>query len=172
MKFIRTPLLIVISVLSCTAVVEARTYNIFGGVAKITLPKGAKLEPFEFYESRKGYVVIYSSSDDKNRVYIQREAISPALTEARWRAKTKNYYTKLFKEPGYKKNQLRSSTKQVIVEYQYKLGQQYSRDYTKYIYVDKKTQVQAYFYSMSAKAWKEPRATKLRAAVKSLRAGK
>jgi hypothetical protein len=170
MKMIFTPLIVIAIQFAFAASLEARTYNLFGGVAKITLPKGTKLEPFKFYDSAKGYVVVYSKSDTKNRVYIQRETIRPALTESKWRAKTKNYYTKLFKEPGNKKYQLRSSAKQVIVEYQYKMGKQYSRDYTKYIYAHKTTQIKAYFYSMTPKAWKEPRASKLRAAVKSLRA--
>lgn len=99
-------MVMVVFAAALTTEVQSREHNVFGGAAKITLPKGATLQPFEFYEGVEGHVVYFSKKDDANRVYIQREKVAKSLSTSKWRGKVENYYKRLFKESGYKKNSL------------------------------------------------------------------
>lgn len=151
---------------------HARTYNLYGGAAKVTLPNGAKLEPFDFGSS-KGFQVVLSKNDFQSRVYIERKSVRSAVSDAQWRSWLIKYYNDLFKKyRGYKKNTLKGSGNQVTVDYQYKEGKTQSRDYTKYLRANKTTQVQAYYFTMNTKTWNQTKPKQMRAVVNSLRTGR
>jgi hypothetical protein len=172
MRNIITPIIAVLSIVIIASTSEARTYKIFGGAAQITLPKGASLQPFN-NGSTKGLQVIFSKQDSENRAYIERKSISKSRSDAAWRGGVVKYYNKLFKKyKGYKKNRLRGSARQVVVDYQYTEGKMSSRDYTKYMRANKTTQVQAYYFSLKPSKWNDKKARQLRAVVDSLRPGK
>ena len=155
-----------------TSDVEARTYTLFGGAAKVTLPKGASLEDFNLGSS-KGYQVVFSKNDLSNRAYITRKSVSRSLTDSKWGSGVVKYYNDLFKrERGYRKNLLKHTGKQVKVDYQYRESAMQSRDYTKYIRANSTTEVQAYYYTLKLTTWNTAKARQLRVVVDSLRPGR
>jgi len=177
MKLIILPLVLGLSLAASALNAEAQTTrSLFGGVAKITLPPGATLEPFDVGDM-KGAVVILSEKDWTNRVYIQRENVRKSLSDLQWRNKITKYYNDSFKK--YKnvltKKTLRGSGKQVLVDYEYDRKNEHTRDYSKYLRAKKGTQIQAYFYIYNTdqqkrdKQWKSQKARQMRAVVDSLR---
>lgn len=157
---------------------QTKIHSVYGA-AKVTLPQGATLEPFDF-GSTKGLQVVLSEKDPSNRVYIERKTVSKSLSDSKWKSGRINYYNKLFKK--YKgvmtKKTLRGSGKQVRVEYEYNRKNEHSRDYTKYLRANRSTQIQAYYFAFSSdkkkveSQWKSKEARQLRAVVDSLRAEK
>ena len=147
-------------------------------MAKITLPKGASIEDFDVSTGEgkaplEGYRIYFSKSDFENSVYIQRKPLSKSTSEAKWRAGRINYYNKLFRtEKGYKKNFLRGSNGQVIVDYQHKGDSMQSRDYAKYIRANSTSEVEAYCYTTKPRNWNKGRVPQLRAVVDSLKRGR
>jgi len=175
MKLIILPLVLGLSLAASAPHAEAQTKSL-GGVAKITLPQGATLEPFDF-GSTKGWQVVLSEKDFSNRVYIERKTVSKSLSDSKWRSARIDYYNKLFKK--YKgvmtKKTLRGTGKQVRVEYEYNRKNEHSRDYTKYLRANQSTQIQAYYFAFNSdkkkvdSQWKSNKARQMRAVVDSLR---
>lgn len=172
---IRVLLLAAIACATFSTAAHAQRVETVFGVAKVTLPKGAKIELVDGYDGTKMYAVYFPGSTPDQTVMIAKKTLSKSesrWTNDEWAKRRINYYKNLFKsDRNYKSNSLKGNGKgrQVVVDYGSGFGNLKYRDFTKYIRANKTTQVQAWYSTDKVSRWNQSQPLKLRAVVSSLR---
>ena len=175
------PLMAIVAVLGAALdSAQAQKVETVFGVAKVTLPKNARIDFGEGWRpGTKMYYIYFPDGPEEEVVMIEKKTLSKSerrWTDTEWRQRRINYYKNLWKTtPGaeFKSRTLSGSGKRVTVDYEMKSRDwPRSRDYTVYLRADKTSQVLAWISMTKLSRWNNEQPRRLRSVISSLRPAK